>query len=238
MGGCVLPPATLSSETYDFIDHPDALVRKAPGELVNLAMAVLNEPFIFPGLTAWDAAAYRIHTWGNPEVVTRYTHQGFPGAYSDILAYGPDGTYYCPDIFGGALVYASYQAGLGRTEFYLKDPEHTERERLLGAVKGGDTLGVITPDSVLLAGELAVKQPIGWQVTASPNPSRGKVVVQWQATNPGMVSLLCMDGTQAMVPVRAVGRCELDVEPLPAGIYLLRLEQSGGLATQLLSVMD
>src|SRR5262249_6417954 len=132
--------------------------------------------------------------------------------------------HYSSDIFfidGGIsgadwCAYSSvYKSGLGLTDLvYGPCFEGVSHSHLVAYRKGNDTIGVFTPDSILLLG---ITEPGDLsKIQVFPNPTTGKLKVQNAQCRIESLDLYNLLGEKVMT---FQSRKELDIAELPSGIY-------------------
>jgi hypothetical protein len=107
---------------------------------------------------------------------------------------------------------------------------------MVGSVVNGDTVGTVIDDGELLAAGESMTPTIAWSI--APNPAHDRVDVQWTDPKAGELQLLDLTGKVLQSQtLRGLGTT-LDVQDLPAGMYLLTLTQGGARATKRLVIAD
>ncbi len=130
---------------------------------------------------------------------------------------------FCP---GGALPDCGvrYSAGIGLEWFIANFVERSERYILNGAVLGGDTIGTITPDDILLG----VKDQDMAGQRIFPNPASDHL--QLSSVPPGTVCSILNTTGQVLLKHTTFSPAErIDVSSLTPGLYILKMAGIGPL---------
>lgn len=105
---------------------------------------------------------------------------------------------------------------------------------MVGSIINGDTIGTVIDDGELLAADESIASAIDW--TIFPNPAHDRIDVSWTDAKAGELQLMDLTGkVLRMEAVRGLG-ATLDLQGLPAGMYLLSLTQGSARATKRLSI--
>ncbi len=133
-----------------------------------------------------------------------------------------------PDLMmsAGFNTYREYETGLGETIYNESIFEYVDEKILTGAIKNGDTIGVITPDAQLMVG-LADEPLLITQARVLPNPNQGQFQVRFSAPTQQTLTfqIMGMDGRIVQQGELAAGIREtlFELNHAPAGIYVLNL---------------
>ena len=147
-------------------------------------------------------------TFGSGEKVP-YDSELFYGFYP----YDSD-EFYQIDLFDGNYEIL-YEKGLGMVSLKASNFESSHRRRLLGAVKSGDTLGVI---------DLGIKDYLSQNINLYPNPT-----TEWINFNEELSSVMVMDLTGKKVALFPELTDRISVSHLPAGIYMIEAVNKEGI---------
>lgn len=127
--------------------------------------------------------------------------------------------------------YRVYKVGLGETDYELHQFENTETYHLRGYIKGQDTIGVITPDSILQI-PLGLEERQELQVKIFPNPTSEELVIELiDFSDPSSkISIQTISGRTVLQEELNSSLSNINVSNLPVGMYIVRIEQEGGIA--------
>jgi hypothetical protein len=149
------------------------------------------------------------------------------------LVYKPTGTEeeVLPCDGCGTSFHRRHSVGLGLTSHTVSCFEAWDYGQLTGWVKGGDTTGIITPDSFFLVSTLP--EPLSIPVRVAPNPSSGDWLLLFpdMATEPLRFTLSDLQGRllqQGDIPQDA-GQQRIPGAGWNAGVYLLQIQGKNGM---------
>ena len=146
-----------------------------------------------------------------------------PGPYGTSEMSGPED--YCDA--GQTECGVNYTEGIGLVGFYGNYFERSEHYFLNGAVLGGDTIGTITPDDVLLG----VNDNKMVDRRVFPNPASDHL--QLSSDTPGTVCTILNTTGQVLLTHTTSSSAErIDVSGLSTGFYLLRVNDRQEQRTQ------
>ncbi|MFN8409511.1 MAG: T9SS type A sorting domain-containing protein [Flavobacteriales bacterium] len=132
------------------------------------------------------------------------------------------------DSFEPAVV---YQEGPGLVTYQAGFFETSESYRLDGAVIGGDTIGELTPDDVLLGVPMQGQQALAPFVF--PNPAQDLLMVRTPGTSTSMCRILDTSGKQVRMEMMDQGDLHtINVSALPAGLYVMEVRSSSRVARE------
>lgn len=135
-----------------------------------------------------------------------------------------------PYPFGNDLG-AVYSAGLGRTYYWASSFfEGSIVEKLTAYKKGTDTVGVFTPDGVLLG--ITPLQTDVATFDVYPNPAGDQLFVKAAVEKGAHLSLLDVSGREVVVQTLSEPVTEIATDALAAGVYFLQLHSSKGVTTK------
>lgn len=120
--------------------------------------------------------------------------------------------------------YIVYTTGLGITFEHNEIIDNTNRRKLIGYVKGVDTVGTITPDEDLLVStqELAVNKESNLKIMS--NPGDGFYTIEFMNETPTSLEVYSLDGVlvkSIRVPLYT-NSTFVDITILPSGVYILK----------------
>ena len=204
-----------------------------PGQLVK------RQSFFVPqfGAPNYCIAEHRLDSAGRYVIGCRSLPSPFSMYYEGQFFYmsnqsGPFGTYEingpednCYD--GQPECGVTYTEGIGLVGFYGDYFERSEYYFLNGAVLGGDTIGTITPDDVLLG--VNDQEMIPHRIF--PNPATDHL--ELTSVPPGTVcTILNATGQVLLLHTTSSPTERIDVSSLVPGFYLLRVNYRQGQRTQ------
>lgn len=117
-----------------------------------------------------------------------------------------------------------YKEGLGET-FYILDflVGGASGKKLLGYIKGQDTIGMITPDSQLIVSKLELSKNL--TVDIFPNPATHQLFIRFNdlANNDNYIELLNVSGQVIYRKQLEENMNRIDVSHIPKGIYFAKI---------------
>lgn len=204
---------------------------RAPGMMAGFGMPQPWATYIFTGALDSLDPAWQGH-W------TTMTHQR-NGNFNEVhlgRSNGAVGWLYSG--IGGDTCVAShveqmravFRQGFGVTHVEWAGFESYGEFNLVGSIINGDTVGTIFPDGALLSAQNELDSQL--KIAVYPNPANAELYVQWIENRAGSVILTDLTGKVVKSQdVHGIG-ATLDVQNLPAGMYLLKLTQGNLQTTQ------
>ncbi|MBW8050863.1 MAG: T9SS type A sorting domain-containing protein [Cytophagales bacterium] len=150
-----------------------------------------------------------------------------------------------PDILGkqpyiaANTIEITYTESLGRVYFSHYFFEGSEEESLLGYIKGMDTVGTITPDSILLKinSNIITRKD---NIKIYPNPFLNKIFIEYKLVNPANITIEVYNlfGQKVITLLENIKNdagtfnVSFDVSKLPNGIYFYTLQTENSRITK------
>jgi hypothetical protein len=220
-------------DSFIVVDTSDHFVHHYPNQLLSLYqrfigffdVGVSAEPMChdisdyYDKCTYFDAGGGRV---GMKAAATQqYGYHGFQAPGSPILAGGS----------GGADSIA-YLEGMGLQYYGWVNFESSGFWRCDGYFNGTDTIGFLTPDSLLWIPQ-GIASPQSSLLIAYPNPTSGHLHLKWLdrgLREQAVIRLLALDGSVLDEVVMPMGfdEIDIDVSRFPAGIYLWEYLNASG----------
>lgn len=208
------------STTVEYIDSTRHICNAYPFQAVNNASPDFSGDTLWGRLSYFPGQGNRFVKEIGPEFSAQFfrANTAFPTTHPELL------------IPWGAIVYERFETGLGQTVFQLDIHEAATYRRLTGAIKGGDTLGIITPDSLLMVSlETTWVKPLSIQVF--PNPTGGTFEMAFSEVSRDALSYQLLDATGRAIRTGKILpgtlQTRFDLTGHPPGMYVLRLMGEG-----------
>ena len=164
-----------------------------------------NYPFCFayPFPPEYDDFAYSINIDSTSDVINRI--------YNDFDSYRQ-----------------IYSVGLGLVHWSFTTWEPVENTDLIAYRKGNDTIGVFTPDSLLV--NVNSVQLLS-ELKVYPNPARDKIHIQFAFISSGKIFITDNSGRKILEKPFSDKEIEVNVSSIAAGLYFVSVQSTEGVFT-------
>ncbi len=198
----------------------------------------INSMYLCGGSADYDVKNYMgIYKDAMDQRVVKKTGNPFPYQQDKFISYhypfNPNLPDYYPDTLNsigscsGASFYYEFKEGIGLICSKLSGFETTESSRLVGYVKGVDTVGTISDNMdifVLIDNTEQISEEYENQIKIYPNPSvDGNFNISFYTLNDIQINVYKLDGELIYKMPQSFNNLSIDLSNQPTGIYVIKL---------------